>query len=131
AGPFLDAAGQFDGKENFPFLDATVQLKENLAFLLRFARGGDATPFRSGISPYIGFTYGTSPSNPSYVYSGFFFLDYSYDVFFMNESEPFQQNNLWRNWVFNDTDISTAYPPGVGVPNTGVDGSGNSISNLK
>jgi hypothetical protein len=87
-----------------PFLDATTQMKQNIAFQLRVADSGPFQYYLCDSNGYTDFTYPTS-----YAYSDYFCtLEYNgqYGLYW-NQFEPVEDNYFFRNLVFNTNQIGT------------------------
>ncbi len=95
-----------------PFIDCSKQLNENLSFLLRAADGFE--PFRFQLNPPSGETFGTPYE---YAYAGFY-KPLEVGVFFyasLNEFLPFEENHLFRNFVYDPAHVNSSGKLTTGV----------------
>jgi hypothetical protein len=92
-----------------PFIDGRVQLKQNLAFLLRVASPDSPFEFLLDAYPDSGSTLFSYSSD--YVYTSYYDLtlgNYFFTPYLsQNELTPFQDNYLYRNFVFSTADIGS------------------------
>jgi hypothetical protein len=104
-----------------PFFDGRAQLKQNLIFQLRAATVNDVFHFSNVYPTYDYYLSVTYPTN--YVYSGYFdFIEYDTDAGIAYEPTmdtllPFENNYLFKNFVFNSSDLDSG-----GHTTTGVSG---------
>lgn len=94
-----------------PFYDGRLQLKQNLIFSLRAAQVD--TPFQFTYDNDSYGDYQTAPTN--YAFSGYYHV--APPIYFeMDALLPFEENTVFRNFVFNTSNLD----PNTGVINTGV-----------
>lgn len=91
-----------------PFVDATEQLKENLAFQLESADGNGTFAFTVNNVSQTSPTSIVFPQNCAAV--GFFFLlDFGlpqYNYAFIDPFKPFEDNYFYRNFVYASTNVN-------------------------
>ena len=101
-----------------PFWDGRAQLKDNLRFRLRAASPYQSFGFVFRYGNTVDYSYGAD--NQNYEYAGYHDVwedsgtGYTYHRF--EPLLPFYENHLYRNLVFNDTNLTTQ-----GLPTTGAD----------
>jgi hypothetical protein len=107
-----------------PFWDGREQLKQNLEFQFRVA--DNASPFgliTYTYDPYVGFSPQTTSVTPTnYVYASFY-DDNNYngiygsqvDAPLLNIYRPFEDNELYRNFVYSSSDMNTNGNTATGV----------------
>ena len=101
------------------FVDAQLQLKENLKFLLASATISHPFSYASGYSPdALHYSY-PAPSqvwspqdhlarpetSPEYEYYGFHFFSSNLNFSVLQPVRPIQENYLWRNFLFDPLDF--------------------------
>ncbi len=96
---FTATSGSFF--DNIPFIDGTVEMKDNIRFLLRAA---GLAPFAYVASNTASISY---PNN--YVYSSLYYPYESGPYYYTSPDcfAPFQDNYFYRNFVFNSTLLDT------------------------
>lgn len=105
-----DSGGPSGWLPRQPFVDASPHLRENLRFLLRAATVSRAfgCEFRSA-------GMGTrQPPSSSYEYSGYRTYGDEVSGLFLHKYQPVEENWLWRNFLFHESDCS-----GLGLFQTG------------
>jgi hypothetical protein len=101
-----DDADYLEDYYAMPFLDASTQMKQNIAFQLRLA---DTAPFQFYISDTTGTTQFAYPA--SYAYSDYYFTENAFEEgtysLVWNHFEPVEDNYFFLNLVYNASLIAT------------------------
>ncbi|MDR3562670.1 MAG: alpha/beta hydrolase, partial [Negativicutes bacterium] len=97
-----------------PVMDGRAQLKQNLVFLLRGATATGPVAIHE-YSNNVPVDVATNP--PNYAYSSFysFAAPYGLNYSYLDFSRPFFENYLYRNLVFNSSDVDSYGNPITGV----------------
>jgi Alpha/beta hydrolase of unknown function (DUF900) len=100
---------QWSGGSATNFINAAVQMKENLIFLLRAATASHPFSYSSDLAtfnaPEESYERGTNSSD--YVYYGFQTYSPTVKFAFMDETRPVQENFLWRNFIFDIAEMNS------------------------
>ena len=90
---------------NIPFYDGRTQIAQNIIFLLRDTQPN--APFELFKTSAYGEYYNYS-GNSAYVFAGFhFFNNNNASPLVMNEFQPFEENNYYKNYCYSSANVDT------------------------
>ncbi len=98
---------------NIPFHDGRAQIAQNVNFLLRETQTNSPFKIGSGSSGAPGYSFS---ADSSYVSAGFhLFNDNNSSPLTLNEFQPFEENNYYKNYCYSGANVDTN-----GYLNTGI-----------